>query len=297
MRANILMAYPYLAKQPAAMAALAKAAERGYRVMIDSGAFTAHQSGKPINVRDYIAFLRSLPFTPDCYVTLDVIGDPVGSQRNLDIMRDAGLTPMPVFTYGDTPETLDEMFAQAPVVAVGGLVGRRGKLGYLQWVSQQTRGRPVHLLGNVTPAVVSQHRPFAADASNFLGVARFGQLALYEGRGQWTSIRSSGFKTAKPSAALLKLCTDHGLHLSDLSLSSSWRGNRSMAQLTSTMTWLRYAHDVEHTLGTRIFLACATSIYVEQILDLAPIALLNTQQRRDAGKAALVSTYMRFATR
>lgn len=64
-------------------------------VFVDSGAFTAKQQGRPIQLSDYIAVLDDL--APDTYAALDVIGDAEATRANVDAMRDAGLDPVPVF--------------------------------------------------------------------------------------------------------------------------------------------------------------------------------------------------------
>ena len=71
------------------------------KLCIDSGAYSAFTKGKVIDVDEYIQYLHNLLDTyPDydiVYVNLDVIGDGAGSYKNWKIMREAGLTPMPIY--------------------------------------------------------------------------------------------------------------------------------------------------------------------------------------------------------
>lgn len=73
-------------------------------IMIDSGAFTAHRTGKQINLGSYIEACKhylSHKSTWGC-VMLDVIGDKVKTRKNLMTMVKAGVKPMPVITV-DAP--------------------------------------------------------------------------------------------------------------------------------------------------------------------------------------------------
>lgn len=285
MRINILVAYPYIASDPKMMGLLERAAAAGHRVMLDSGAFTAHNTGKQVSLTQYIRWLKALPFRPSCYVTLDVIGNPAASRANLLRMQDAGLRPVPVFTYGETPAELDAMYEASPLVAIGGLIGRTGKLRYMAWAMQQAAGRPVHLLGNVTPPVIAIHRPAQADASNWMQVCRFGRLSLYAGRGRWMAV--GGHRDMEPiTHQLTAQLAEHGTRLHQLADRSAWTGANGLAQLTATCAWLRYAADVEAEHGTHLYMAAAQAMFVEQLLRVAPIAGLSARERRERGPEA-----------
>jgi hypothetical protein len=92
-------------------------------LFLDSGAYTAWTKGQTIDVRDYIKFVREAEPWIAIYANLDVI--PGGSDRvrttadaeasaaqsvrNLQIMKDAGLKPLPVFHQGEHFRWLDRM--------------------------------------------------------------------------------------------------------------------------------------------------------------------------------------------
>jgi hypothetical protein len=284
-RVNILVAYPYIASDPKMLALLEQAAAAGHRVMVDSGAFTAHTTGKQVSLVEYIRWLRHCPFTPSCYVTLDVIGNPAASRVNLQRMQDAGLRPAPVFTYGETPAELDAMYEASPLVCVGGLIGRTGKLQYMAWAMRHAAGRPVHLLGNVTPPVIAAHRPAQCDASNWMEGCRYGHLNLYLGRGRWMAAsRHSDMEPVTP--ALTAALAEHGTRLHQLADRGAWTGANGLVQLTATCAWLRYAADVEQEWGTHVYMAAAQSMFVAQLLRVAPIAGLSMRERRAQGPEA-----------
>jgi hypothetical protein len=85
-------------------------------VLLDSGAFSAWTKGRVISIRDYIAFLKTHAGLVSRYVALDSIAGSDGereyredmielateqSYRNHQIMREAGLQPLPVFHQGE----------------------------------------------------------------------------------------------------------------------------------------------------------------------------------------------------
>lgn len=81
------------------------------RLMLDSGAYSAWKRGEEINIYDYIDYIKRNLDWIEQYVNLDVIPGKPGSSptqedvensakqsyKNLQIMKDAGLHPLPVF--------------------------------------------------------------------------------------------------------------------------------------------------------------------------------------------------------
>ncbi len=77
-------------------------------VILDCGAFSAFRQGVDLNVDDYIAYVRRNSEFLHAYASLDVISGTNGhedsaarSYENHQRMKDAGLTPIPVFHQGD----------------------------------------------------------------------------------------------------------------------------------------------------------------------------------------------------
>jgi hypothetical protein len=86
------------------------------KIFVDSGAFGAWQQGETIRLIDYVAFLKRNASVIGSYAALDVIPGHSGdmdwsaeavelsarqSYENLQIMKDAGLSPIPVFHMGE----------------------------------------------------------------------------------------------------------------------------------------------------------------------------------------------------
>ena len=86
------------------------------QIFLDSGAFSAFSQGQPIDVNNYTRFLKRYQHLVDRYASLDVIPGTDGqrtadpgrreaaakqSYRNHQIMKDAGLSPIPVVHHDD----------------------------------------------------------------------------------------------------------------------------------------------------------------------------------------------------
>lgn len=162
------------------------------RVIIDSGAFTAWTTGKPINPKDYAAWaiafdnrwrdkMASLEF-----MNLDVIGDQDGTWRNQSILETLGMKPLPIITYGVDLEHLDRALDQYDYIALGGLVPyTRQKDKLKQWLDacfsrvmayHKKTGilRRIHLLGVTTDWVLKRYPCFSSDSSTWVSCLRFG---------------------------------------------------------------------------------------------------------------------------
>lgn len=92
--------------------------------LLDSGAFSAWRRGAEINLNDYISYCKRHKDIVDAYVALDAIPGEAGkmdhsqaaieksaakSYENTQLMKAAGLSPIPVFHQGERFEWLDRM--------------------------------------------------------------------------------------------------------------------------------------------------------------------------------------------
>ena len=87
----VLLSYAYARQKPEEFALFAN--NPHVEVLLDSGAFTALNSGEEIHLKDYMAFLEMWRDKLFGYLALDVLGDPVGTDVNLRVMRNAGFKP------------------------------------------------------------------------------------------------------------------------------------------------------------------------------------------------------------
>jgi len=98
-------------------------ATRKVELFLDSGAYSAWSQGKEINIQDYIQFIKDHQDVIDVYANLDVIGDPQGTWNNQMIMEKAGLSPLPVYHYGEDVKWLKRILGRGyPYIGLGGMV-------------------------------------------------------------------------------------------------------------------------------------------------------------------------------
>ena len=104
--------------------------------VMDSGAFSAHNSGKEIVLQEYIDTCLELMETDPKLVeifALDVIGDHEASLRNCEEMWRQGVQAIPCYHVGEPEDVLMEMAKSYPKLALGGAVGFAGKS---EWAAQ-----------------------------------------------------------------------------------------------------------------------------------------------------------------
>jgi len=91
-------------------------------LFVDSGAFSAANSGHKIYIEDYCRWLKQHSSIISAYANLDVIGDPEKSRKNLEYMQKLGLQPLPVFHVGTDFGVLKELASDFSYIALGGMV-------------------------------------------------------------------------------------------------------------------------------------------------------------------------------
>lgn len=259
-RLNVLVAYPYM--KPPVTEGL-QAIGPALRFVLDSGAFTAWKAGKPIQLDDYCRFLEQLPIKPWRYFTLDVIGDPEGTQRNYETMLKRGFTPVPIFTRGEDPAALDEFYKTSDVVGIGGLVGTPGNRGFVKGIMRHVGDRMVHWLGFTNLDYIKAYRPFMCDSSSWESGARYGALKLYMGNAKFLTIKKPQFQN-RPAPEVLDRIRQLGVDPYRLAKLDGWHGGPSASRTLCARSGVALSVDVERQTGTKMFLAVTTT----QSLDL-----------------------------
>lgn len=114
-------------------------------VMVDSGAYSAYNSGTEINLNKYCNFINKIrkQLNIACYVSLDVIGDHKATSNNLKKMESTSYNPMPVFHRGSSFKILEGLVKDYEVVGIGGMVGNRNKQ-FWRWLNELFTRFPNH---------------------------------------------------------------------------------------------------------------------------------------------------------
>jgi len=119
MKPALLVSFVYL--QPF----LEKQSKCQYRDwVLDSGAFSAHNSGKEIKLQDYIDCCKRLMDSDQTLTevySLDVIGDWKASLKNTEEMWRQGVPAIPCYHYGEPWDVLKGMAKDYPKIALGGV--------------------------------------------------------------------------------------------------------------------------------------------------------------------------------
>lgn len=162
--------------------------------VLDSGAYSAANSGKAINLEEFTAFakkrLETDPLLTEVFA-LDVIGDPVRSMENTRYMHAQGVHAIPCFHVGEPWEFLEEMKV-FPKIALGGLAmkgpGKLNTAKKIEWCEQcfaRVWPKKIHGFGLGSERIVSALPFHSTDASSWeTGPACFGNWRKY-GKMSW----------------------------------------------------------------------------------------------------------------
>jgi hypothetical protein len=91
-------------------------------LFLDSGAYSAWSKGAPIDINEYIQFIKQYEEHIDHYSVLDDITDPQQTFANQQIMEDAGLKPVPCFHYNEPITYLIHYLEHYKFISLGGMV-------------------------------------------------------------------------------------------------------------------------------------------------------------------------------
>lgn len=189
---RILCSYWYF-KHPNAKADLMKVLEKwrhvpDFELFIDSGAFSAKTKGVEISIGHYCKYIKEVK--PTQYAALDVIGDAVGSERNLKIMeQEYGLKPIPCYHLCEDYKHLVHMIKDHDYIALGGMVGA-SKEKLVSWLDEAwyiiMRDKPelkVHGFGMTTIDILERYPWYSVDSSSMTAAYRFGQISTLDEKG------------------------------------------------------------------------------------------------------------------
>jgi hypothetical protein len=102
------------------------------KLIVDSGAFSAHNLGIKVGLYDYCRFLRKVKKHVEFYFNLDVIGNSYITSANQKKMEGEGLSPIPVFHYGSKFGELEKLSRLYDLVGLGGIASTTINLKWLE---------------------------------------------------------------------------------------------------------------------------------------------------------------------
>lgn len=146
----------------------------GYQpeILLDSGAFSAWNTGKPIELQTYIDYVKNNIYLVERFIALDVIGDAEKSKENYIEMLNQGLSPVPVFHEGDDIEYLDYYVQHGcELIALGGTSHRGSKKFVREWIQYIQKLYPkqkFHLLGSSSRKITAYTNLYSFDSSTWI---------------------------------------------------------------------------------------------------------------------------------
>lgn len=280
-RLNLLVAYPYFSEE--IIKVLETKDPDDYRLIVDSGAFSAYNMGMDIKLEDYENFLIKLRKRIPKFdaVQLDVVFNHEATERNLKLTRDKGIEVCPVYTRGAPTEYFQKLVDDDEYVFVGGVQGGEGAREFAKWCLERSKGKKVHYLAFVRPEFLKYYQPYSTDSSSWAGAARFGNLTLVKGHGRFKTINKMKFQN-KPSDEDIQLLHNLGFTYPDikrLGYAASWKsdgkfhlnnllqgdsgGLKTLAAFINICSHIKNSYLYEQRVGTLIFQAQANWQYLE----------------------------------
>ena len=189
---NILISYFYM-KKSERYSLLEKLEFK--RIFLDSGAFTAQQTGKTIKVSEYGGFLEWNKNKIYCAANFDF--GTLEQQAENQIELEKYYPVFPVFHHaeyvGKTYRYLLEEFCQKyDLIALGGMnnvrLSKNELQSYLDWCFSIIMKYPkvrVHGFGQTNPELLKRYPFFSVDSTSWLTPARFGTNLV------WKNFRAS----------------------------------------------------------------------------------------------------------
>lgn len=156
-------------------------------VIMDSGAYSVETGNAAVNIEAYTLWLQLyLKDYPQIkhYVNLDDLSDPEKSLWNLRYMENEGLSPMPVYHYGEDLKCLDLFCEKHEYVGLGGIAVGTIPVQRLEsfWVMIHNTHPETkfHMFGVGTMTPFFKHQPYSMDCTTWNVGARFGDILGYK---------------------------------------------------------------------------------------------------------------------
>lgn len=208
-----------------------------YDVLIDSGAFSAMNSNKDINIDEYCQFIKATEVRK--YAGLDVIGDAKATRYNNEYMiKEHGLSPIPTFHMGSKLEDLDALLSYG-YIALGGLVFSSGIENHcdLAWahILKNKPNLKVHGFGLTNIDLMERYPWHSVDSSSFKGCKRFGRQSVL-----WNGFNWKTFEEEEYCEVLRGM----GYNIPPIRKKSEAKSKEEEAEITADnkLRWFLYDH-------------------------------------------------------
>ena len=148
-------------------------------IMLDSGAWSAYNAGKTVDVNQYAEFLKERPFINN-YINLDDIGSGEQSTKNLSILEREGLHPVPVYHYGEDAATLKALADSYNYIGLGGVASIKSQVDEIQFflarIFDTYPDKRFHIFGMNHAKLLMLYNPYSCDSTTWQNFQRYGQV-------------------------------------------------------------------------------------------------------------------------
>ena len=147
---------------------------------LDSGAYSAKNTGAQIRLDDYIETCKRLLDTDPLLVevfALDVIGDWKATVANTERMHAAGIPAIPTFHFGSPWDVLIGLARDYPKIALGGMVPLKGKKKerFIAECFARVWPKKIHGFGLARAGTLMKYPFHSVDATNWeIGPCQYG---------------------------------------------------------------------------------------------------------------------------
>jgi hypothetical protein len=155
-------------------------------IFLDSGAFSADSQGTPINIEEYISFIKENESCIELHANLDVIGDAEASWKNQEYMESLGVGGLPVFHLEDDIKYLHRCL-EYNYFALGGMAGGASEKRRMYFLDMcwdiicDGSGKPksqIHGFGLASPSLLYRYPWYSFDSSSWVSYGRFGMVLI-----------------------------------------------------------------------------------------------------------------------
>jgi hypothetical protein len=246
-------------------------------ILLDSGAFTAHSSGKEIHLKDYHNFLKKNKDIFDEYIQLDVLGNFEKTKINYRKSLDAGFSPLPVFSLGSPIDYLYEISDRR--FCLGNLINQDKDDVVNFFLNNIQNPNKIHLLG-IDRLYYFKHKnpPQSMDASNWLSGLRFGNVPITSSMGRSYSLNKEVFmNNDHPDFfAIDSILKKYDFDIRSCREQKEWRNTTGgpltqLQKVTAISGYLRQKF-VQDKIGKQLYLVVSTApsqlVLLEMILKL-----------------------------
>lgn len=162
-----------------------------FETFLDSGAFSALSQNDPVDIDQYIQFLKDHKDNFKVYANLDEIGSAEGTLKNQLYMEEHGLQPLPCFHYGEDFKFLIDYAEKYDYFAIGGLVPYAKDFPKITEFLDKVfhtlepyfkRAKPLklHGFGMGGPRVLTRYPFYSADSTSWLSGGTFGTMVIWD---------------------------------------------------------------------------------------------------------------------